>query len=42
MASITKKERNAVNAVKDYIDSTDILRSFLAEKDKTTLWDGTV
>ena len=42
MASITKKERNAVNAVKDYIDSTDILRSFLAENDKTPLWDGTV
>ena len=42
MATKTKKERNAVNAVKDYIDSTAILRSFLAENDKTPLWDGTI
>ena len=42
MATQTKKERNAVNAVKDYIDSTDILRSFLADNDKTPLWDGTI
>ncbi len=32
MATETKKERNAVNAVKDYIDSTAILRSFFGGK----------
>lgn len=42
MATKTKIERNAINAVKDYIDSTDILRSFLTDNDKTPLWDGTV
>lgn len=42
MTSTTKKERNAVNAVRDFVDATDCLRSYLEENDKTPLWDGSI
>lgn len=42
MTTRTKTERNAVNAVRDFIDGTSCLRSFLQENDKTPLWDGSV
>lgn len=42
MATRTKTERNAINAVRDFIDGTSCLRSFLQENDKTPLWDGSV
>lgn len=38
----TKTERNAVNEVRNFIDGTSCLRSYLQENDKTPLWDGTV
>ena len=40
--STTKKERNAVNAVRNFVDATDTLRSYLEENDKTPLWDGSI
>ena len=40
--STTKKERNAVNAVRDFVDATACLRSYLEENDKTPLWDGSI
>lgn len=42
MSTTTKKERNAVNAVRDFVDTTDCLRSYLEENDKTPLWDGSI
>ena len=42
MSSQTKKERNAVNAVRDFVDAADCLRSYLEENDKTPLWDGSI
>ena len=40
MSTTTKKERNAVNAVRDFVDATACLRSYLEANDKTPLWDG--
>ena len=42
MSSTTKIEQNAVNEVRDYIDATGCLRSYLRDNDKTPLWDGSV
>lgn len=42
MSSQTKIERNAVNIVRDYVDSTACLRSYLRENDRTPLWDGSI
>lgn len=42
MSSKKKIEQNAVNEVRDFIDSTSCLRSYLEENDKTPLWDGSV
>lgn len=42
MTTLTKKERNAVNAVRDFVDATACLRSYLEENDKTPLWDGSI
>lgn len=42
MSTTTKKERNAVNAVRDYVDASACLRSYLEENDKTPLWDGSI
>lgn len=42
MSNQTQIERNAVNAVRDYVDATDCLRSYLEANDKTPLWDGHV
>ena len=42
MAQRTKIERNAVNAVRDFVDTTACLRSYLEENDKTPLWDGSI
>lgn len=42
MSSTTKIEQNAVNEVRDYIDVTDCLRSYVKDNDRTPLWDGTV
>ena len=42
MSTPTRKERNAVNAVRDFVDATDSLRSYLEENDKTPLWDGSI
>lgn len=42
MSSTTKIEQNAVNEVRNYIDSTNCLRSYLKDNDRTPLWDGTV
>lgn len=42
MSSQTKIERNAVNIVRDYVDSTACLRSYLKENDRTPLWDGSI
>lgn len=42
MSSKKKIEQNAINEVRDFIDSTSCLRSYLEENDKTPLWDGSV
>ena len=42
MSTPTKKERNAVNAVRDFVDAAACLRSYLEENDKTPLWDGSI
>ena len=42
MSSTTKIEQNAVNEVRNFIDATDCLRSFLKDNDRTPLWDGSV
>ena len=42
MSSTTKIEQNAVNEVRNFIDTTDILRSYLKDNDRTPLWDGTL
>lgn len=42
MSSTTKIEQNAVNEVRNYIDATDCLRSYLKDNDRTPLWDGSV
>lgn len=42
MSTTTKKERNAVNAVRDFVDATACLRSYFEENDKTPLWDGSI
>ena len=40
--STTKIEQNEVNAVCNFVDATDTLRSYLEENDKTQLWDGSI
>ena len=35
-----KTEQNATNAVRDYIDATRRLRSYIRDNDRTPLWDG--
>lgn len=42
MSSTTKIEQNAVNEVRNFIDATDSLRSYLKDNDRTPLWDGSV
>jgi hypothetical protein len=42
MSSTTKIEQNAVNEVRNFIDATDCLRSYLKDNDRTPLWDGSV
>lgn len=42
MSTQTQTERNAVNAVRDYVDASHCLRSYLEANDKTPLWDGHV
>ena len=42
MTSTTKIEQNAVNEVRNFIDATDCLRSYLKDNDRTPLWDGSV
>ena len=36
------KEWNAMNAVRDFADTTACLRSYLEENDKTPLWDSSI
>ena len=42
MSTTTKIEQNAVNEVRNFIDATDCLRSYLKDNDRTPLWDGSV
>jgi len=42
MSSTTKIEQNAVNEVRNFVDATDCLRSYLKDNDRTPLWDGSV
>ena len=42
MSSTTKTEQNAVNEVRNFIDATNCLRSYLKDNDRTPLWDGSV
>ena len=42
MSSRTKIERNAINKVRDFIDATICLRSYLEANDKTPMWDGSI
>lgn len=42
MSSTTKIEQNAVNEVRNFIDATGCLRSYLKDNDRTPLWDGSV
>ncbi len=42
MNSTTKIEQNAVNEVRNFIDATDCLRSYIKDNDRTPLWDGSV
>lgn len=42
MSSKKKIEQNAINEVRNFIDATSCLRSYLEENDKTPLWDGSV
>lgn len=37
-----KTEQNATNAVRDYIDVTCSLRSYIDDNDRTPLWDGDI
>lgn len=37
-----KTEQNATNAVRDYIDATRSLRSYIDDNDRTPLWDGDI